>query len=208
MEQNCIGTRFCRIGNWFLQRIVNAWRSFVEDYIKWLIRAVVVLLAVFIAAVIGIRPEWIDTPQWWPWHPPPRTAEVRLDRIQLPDGSSGYAFVNSAFDEARKHLNGRASLRFDPSRLERLRICRAIRFPPQDTVDELIRLIGRELVSCIELSVREDGDHTHYTWSRREGDTLRIVQRANRGGSIEIDHYFCECEDTVITSFLESTYLP
>ena len=71
--------------------------AFIENIIRWLIAILFLLLITSICAVVGFRLDIIDTPQWWPWRLPPRTAQINLYPNTLPNGISGYAFVNSAF---------------------------------------------------------------------------------------------------------------
>ena len=204
----CLSPRLRRLCPWLLDRMKAAWNTFVENIITYLIGILVLILITSIGTAVGIRLDIIDTPQWWPWRAAPRTAEVHLTPLTLPDGTPGYAFARSAFSEARRKLGGRGSLKYGRPELENLRVCQDILFPPQNTSHELIQMIKDKLDPCLELDEEKEGKYRRYVFNWGTNGRTKIVQRANRGESELVYQLFCKCNTEQIDQFLKHHHLP
>lgn len=204
----CLSDALKSFPRWLLARIWAAWDTFVVNTIAWIIGILLLLLLSSILAVVGIRHDIIDPPQWWPWKPPPRTAQVHLNPLTLPSGNRGYAFASSAFAEAKRTLDGRGSLELNRPELEMLRVCQDIVFPPQETPDRLIRLIEEKFFPCLKLTSHEEGEYFRYVLSLAEDNETKVVKRQNRGKSELVDQLFCKCDARQIEEFLTHPELP
>ena len=186
--------------NWLKERFGAAINALVEDYFKFALGSALILLLVALASALGIQTELLQRPSWWPFGPPPKTAEFKLARNMI-EGSEGYGFVTAVFDSVESHLDGQGSLFFEDEQIRRIRVCRNITIPPQEDASELLESLVSKLSPCLTKQINMDIEKPAYRIDVSENESVRIIQRHNKGEQEDRNQYFCDCGQMVIDAF-------
>jgi len=187
--------------SWLGDRWRAARDSLAEDSLKWLIGAGVALAAFAGATALGIETDLVERPDWWPWQPPPQTAEISVPRNRVA-GFAGYGFAGPVFDEVERALAGTGALRFTDDRLRDLRVCRNIEIAPAPGARDLLQTFIDRVDPCLTLAESGSPDAPIFEIGPGQAPALQTVQRANRGGTTVIDQHFCDCRAEIVEAFL------
>lgn len=132
---------------------------------------------------------------------PPRSLKVELN--YMGDFFEGYGFIDLAFDTYSTDTNHNLPLSFEPHGLRKLRVCRPLYLKNTGRGVAYLRRVVDEYSKCIRLDVHNADGRSRATISRAENSHL--LSHVMRDG---LKHWFCECEERVLTTFEKDSNYP